>query len=300
VSWFDNAAGGQDRAAGVHWARVFPFVAMHVACGAVLVVGWSPFAVAACIFLYLLRAFFVTGFYHRYFSHKSFRTSRAAQFAFAVLGNTAAQRGPLWWAAHHRHHHRVSDRPGDPHSPHETGVFWSHVGWLLSAENYPTDLRLVPDLAKYPELRWLDRFDTVVPALFAASLFAVGEILERVAPGLGTNGPQLLVWGFVVSTVLLFHVTCLVNSAAHLMGKRRFATKDQSRNSWIIAILTLGEGWHNNHHHYPNSTRQGFYWWEVDVTYYGLRALGWLGILWDIHPVPQHALTRGRVERPGA
>ncbi len=302
-SWFDNDAGapptGSESRKSVHWARVAPFVLLHLSCLAVLWVGWSPFAVGAAIALYLIRAFFVTGFYHRYFSHRSFRTSRPVQLALAVLGNTAAQRGPLWWAAHHREHHRSADQDGDPHSPQRDGLFWSHVGWLTSAENYPTNLAVVPDLARYPELRWLDRFDTLVPALFGAGLFGVGEILERWAPGLGTNGPQLFVWGFLVSTVILFHVTCLVNSAAHRIGRRRFATEDQSRNSWIIAILTLGEGWHNNHHHYPASTRQGFYWWEIDVTYYGLLALSRLGLIWELNPVPPHVLGRNRVDFGG-
>jgi stearoyl-CoA desaturase (delta-9 desaturase) len=257
-------------------------------------------AVAAAIGLYLLRAFFVTGFYHRYFSHRTFRTSRPAQFVFAVLGNTAAQRGPLWWAAHHRQHHRAADRPGDPHSPVQESFWWGHLGWLTVAENYPTKLELVPDLARYRELRWLDRFDTVVPLLYAGLLFAVGEILRIQAPGLGTNGPQMLVWGFVVSTVILFHVTFLVNSAAHRIGRRRFKTPDGSRNSWIVAILTLGEGWHNNHHHYPAAVRQGFYWWEIDVTYYLLRVLAWAGIIWDLNPVPEHALRRDRIEAEAA
>jgi len=279
---------------GFHWVHVLPYVFLHLACLGVLWVGWSPVAVGVAIGFYLLRAFFVTGFYHRYFSHKTFETSRAVQFLLAVLGNTAVQRGPLWWASHHRHHHRTSDRPGDPHSPHAHSFLWSHIGWLTARENAATDLSRVRDLTRFPELRWLDRHDTLVPALVAAGMFALGAALEHRAPGLGTGGWQMLFWGFFVSTVILFHVTCLVNSAAHLIGRRRFATSDQSRNSLIIALLTLGEGWHNNHHHYPGSARQGFTPWEIDVTYYLLKVMSGLGLIWKMQPVPAHVLAAGR------
>ena len=298
-SWFDNgaqtASPDGDRATGVDWARLVPFVVVHFSCLAVIWVGWSPVAVAVAIGMYLLRAFFVTGFYHRYFSHRTFKTSRPAQFLFAVAGNSAAQRGPLWWAAHHRQHHRTSDHEGDPHSPHEHSLYWSHMGWITSRENFRTRLELIPDLAKYPELRWLDRFDTLVPLAYAAFTFGLGALLARVAPGLGTSGPQMLIWGFFVSTVILFHVTCLVNSAAHLMGRQRFKTTDESRNSLVVALLTLGEGWHNNHHHYPAATRQGFYWWEIDVTYGVLKAMSWVGLIWDLAPVPRKVLEKGRL-----
>jgi len=295
----NRAAEARNRGkSGFDWKRAVPFVVMHLACLAVLWVGWSPVAAAVGIGFYLLRAFFVTGFYHRYFSHRTFHTSRQAQFVFAVLGNTATQRGPLWWAAHHRQHHKTSDREGDPHSPLPPESFWSgHIGWLLQAENFPTRMSLVPDLARYPELRWLDRFDIVVPLLYAASMYGLGALLKLLVPSWGTNGPQMLVWGFFISTVILFHVTFLVNSAAHLIGGRRYKTPDGSRNSWIVAILTLGEGWHNNHHHYPAATSQGHYWWELDVTYYLLRCLAWTGVIWDLNPVPHHTLERDRVDR---
>ena len=298
VSWFDSAASpNNDPEAlnvGVDWARVGSFVLLHGGCLAVLWVGWSPVAVAVAVALHLLRVFFVTAFYHRYFSHKAFGTSRVAQFLFAVAGNTSVQRGPLWWAAHHRHHHATSDREGDPHSPHRHSLYWSHMGWITARENFPTRTRLIPDLMRFPELRFLDRFDTLVPLLLAASLFALGAALERRLPGLGTSGPQMLVWGFFISTTALFHVTSLVNSGAHLVGRRRFATRDDSRNSFLIAVLTGGEGWHNNHHHYPASARQGFYWWEFDPTYYALRAMAALGLIWDLKPVPSQVLAEGR------
>jgi stearoyl-CoA desaturase (delta-9 desaturase) len=300
--WLDSGADQDLEAARrdhrVDWLRIVPFLGIHAACVAVIWVGSSPIAVAVAIGLYLVRAFFVTAFYHRYFSHRTFRTSRAAQFVFGVLGSTAVQRGPLWWAAHHRNHHGRSDREGDPHSPHVHGVWWSHMGWITSRANFPTDLGRVKDLARFRELRWLDRYDIVVPAAFAALLLLTGWLLGRFAPSLGTNAPQMLVWGFFVSTVILFHVTCLVNSAAHLFGRRRFATRDQSRNSLIVALLTLGEGWHNNHHHYPAATRQGFYWWEIDITYWVLKLMARIGLIWDLTPVPARVLADGRRSVP--
>jgi stearoyl-CoA desaturase (delta-9 desaturase) len=196
------------------------------------------------------------------------------------------QRGPLWWAAHHRHHHAHSDRPGDPHSPAQHGFLWSHTGWFMAREHFGTRTALVRDLARYPELRLLDRFDIAVPFLLALALFAAGELLGVEAPWLGTDGWQLLVWGFCVSTVVLYHATFTVNSLAHRLGSRRYATRDDSRNNWFIALFTLGEGWHNNHHHYPLAARQGFYWWEIDLTYYALRLLALLGLVWDLKPVP--------------
>jgi len=239
----------------------------------VIWVGWSWTSIAVAAGLYVLRMFAITGFYHRYFSHRAFRTSRALQFVFAVLGASAVQRGPLWWASQHRHHHAHSDGPQDTHSPRQHGFLWAHSGWFMARENFATRERLVRDFAKYPELRFLDRYDALVPLLLAALLYALG-------------GAQLLVWGFCVSTVLLAHATFTVNSLAHTLGSRRYATRDTSRNNWWLAVLTFGEGWHNNHHHYPGSARQGFYWWEVDLTWYGLRLLEALGLIWDLRVVP--------------
>jgi stearoyl-CoA desaturase (delta-9 desaturase) len=270
----------------IDWLRVLPYVLVHAGCLGALWAGVSPLAVAVAVALFVVRMFAITAFYHRYFSHRAFRTSRATQFAFALLGASAAQRGPLWWAAHHRHHHARSDRPDDSHSPVAHGFWWSHMGWFLARENFATRLSLVPDLARYPELRWLDRYDSAVPAALALALFAAGAWLERSAPGLGTDGWQLLVWGFCISTVALWHATFTINSLAHRYGTRRYATRDESRNNVWLALLTLGEGWHNNHHRYPAAARQGFYWWEVDVAWYGLRLLAALGIVHDLRPVP--------------
>ena len=190
---------------------------------------------------------------------------------------SAVQRGPLWWAAHHRKHHRHSDTELDVHSPHEHGFWWSHMGWITAPGNFPTDLEEVRDLARYPELRFLDRFDILVPFLLAVGLFVLG-------------GWQILVWGFFVSTVVLFHCTCCINSLAHQIGSQRYETGDQSRNSFLLALITFGEGWHNNHHRFPGSTRQGFFWWELDLTYYGLKALEAVGVIRDLREPPGRLL----------
>lgn len=277
---------------GINWLATIPFALLHVAVIAVLWVGVSPVAVAVCVALYAARMFAITGFYHRYLSHRSYKTSRWFQFLFAMLGNSAAQKGPLWWAAHHRHHHLYSDQEEDVHSPTRRGFLYSHVGWVFDRINNRTRIRLVPDLAKFPELRVLDRFDVLVPILLGTACFGLGVLLEAKVPSLGTSGLQMLVWGFVVSSVFLAHGTFTINSLSHVFGKRRFATRDTSRNNWMLALITFGEGWHNNHHHYPTSARQGFYWWEVDFTYYGLVVLSKLGLIWDLKKVPAHVLEK--------
>jgi stearoyl-CoA desaturase (delta-9 desaturase) len=208
------------------------------------------------------------------------------QFLFAVLGNTAVQRGALWWASVHRHHHKHSDQEEDAHSPGLQGFWWAHIGWMTTSKNFPTDYRSVNDLAKFPELVFLNRFDLIVPVIFGAALYGFGVLLDVLWPQLGVTGGQIFVWGFFVSTVVLLHATLCVNSLAHTVGGRRFETSDDSRNSLFLALVTLGEGWHNNHHRYMNAARQGFYWWEVDVSYYLLKALSWTGLIWDLKPVP--------------
>jgi stearoyl-CoA desaturase (delta-9 desaturase) len=290
MRWFDTGsapvAPDSPAADSVDWARIVPFAGMHLACLGVLWVGASPVAVGTAIALYLLRMFAITGFYHRYFSHRTFKTSRTTQFVFALVGASAVQRGPIWWAAHHRHHHAHSDRPEDAHSPLQHGFLWAHMGWFLSRRHFTPDLGRVRDLLRFPELRWLDRFDILVPFLLALGLLALGRFLDARWPELGTSGAQMLVWGFFISTVACYHGTYTINSLCHVWGRRRYATGDGSRNNFLLAILTLGEGWHNNHHRYPMSARQGFYWWEIDLTYYGLRALAALGLIEDLKPVP--------------
>jgi stearoyl-CoA desaturase (Delta-9 desaturase) len=287
----------EENADSIDWLRIIPFAMMHVVCFAVIWVGVSPIAVIMAVVMYLIRMFAITGLYHRYFSHKSFQTSRAGQFIFGVLGASAVQRGPIWWAAHHRHHHVHSDQENDLHSPVQHGFLQSHMGWFMSKRGEAPDLKFVRDLMKFPELRWLDRFDIAVPFLLGVAMFGLGVLLEHVAPGLGTTGWQMLIWAFFISTVVCYHATYTINSLSHVFGKQRYRTGDTSRNNWMLALLTLGEGWHNNHHHYPNSARQGFYWWEVDITYYVLKVLSWLGIIWDLKPVPIEArdLTPRRI-----
>jgi stearoyl-CoA desaturase (delta-9 desaturase) len=294
--WFDSGSDGSDGATEdderIDWLRVVPFVAMHLACIGVIWVGVSWFALWVALGLYLLRMFAITGFYHRYFSHRAFKTSRVVQGLFALLGAAGVQRGPLWWAAHHRNHHRHADTAHDPHSPCYRGFWWSHMLWFLTRRGFRTDRRVIPDLLRYPELRLIDRFDVLPPIALASALFVLGGWLERSAPALGTSGPQLLIWGFFVSTVVLFHATVTINSLAHRFGSRRYATRDESRNNVWLALLTLGEGWHNNHHRYPAAARQGFYWWEIDLTYYLLRALALTGLVWDLRPVPVAVTAR--------
>lgn len=283
----------------VEWLRVTPFLALHASCLFVFVVGWSWSAVAVAAAVHSARVFGLTAFYHRYFSHRTFRTGRVVQFIGALLGSSAAQRGPIWWAAHHRHHHRASDLPNDIHSPRQHGFLWSHMLWFMTRENYGTDERMVKDLIKYPELRWLERNEFFAPALLAVSMYLLGWGLATWAPGSGTSGPQMLVWGFVVSTVALYHVTFAINSLAHKFGNRPYDTGDDSRNNIWLALVTFGEGWHNNHHYYPNSARQGFRWWQIDVSYYLLVLLSWFGLVWDLKQVPAKVLNAARPRESG-
>jgi len=290
-AWFDTSARPDPARPGIDWIRTWPFVAVHLGCFGVLWVGVSEFAVAIAAALYGVRMFAITGFYHRYFAHRAFRTSRGLQFLFALAGATAVQRGPLWWASHHRHHHAHADEEQDAHSPHRHGFIWAHAGWFMARENFATRHERVTDLSRYPELRFLDRYDALVPLVLGAALFGLGEWLAAARPELATNGAQLLVWGFCISTVALYHATFTVNSVAHRYGRRRYATRDHSRNNVWLALLTLGEGWHNNHHHYPGAARQGFFWWEIDCTYYALRVLAALGLIWELKPVPRAILA---------
>jgi stearoyl-CoA desaturase (delta-9 desaturase) len=282
----DDAGSEPANAERVDWLRAVPFIAMHLACIGVVWVGVSAVALWTAVALYALRMFALTAFYHRYFSHRTFNASRGVQFAFALIGASCVQRGPLWWAAHHRNHHRHADTALDPHSPGLRGFLWSHAGWFLTRAAFRTDWARVPDFAKYPELRWLDRYDTVVPVALAVLLYAIGAGLETAAPASGTSGAQMLVWGFFVSTVVLFHATVTINSLAHRVGTRRFDTADDSRNNAWLALITFGEGWHNNHHFFPGTVRQGFRWWELDITWYLLRGLAAVGLVRDLKPIP--------------
>ncbi|WP_404358422.1 acyl-CoA desaturase [Methylotuvimicrobium sp. KM1] len=294
-AWFDSSSveTGNDASEAVDWFRVIPFILMHVACLLVFVVGWSPIVIVVALFSYFIRMFAITAFYHRYFSHKTFRTSRVCQFLFGLLGSTATQRGPIWWASHHRRHHRYSDTDRDMHSPRK-GFWWSHMGWFLSTKHFVTREQWVRDLIKFPELRFLDRFDIVIPVLYAVALWGLGKWLEIAFPELGTTGWQMLIWGYFVSTIVLIHCTLFINSLSHVWGNQRYKTGDDSRNNGFLALITLGEGWHNNHHHYPVSARQGFYWWEIDISYYLLKLMSWCGLIWDLQPIPASRLNSNR------
>jgi stearoyl-CoA desaturase (delta-9 desaturase) len=246
-------------------------------------IGWAIFgpgvsatALALLAVTFWVRVFGITAGYHRYFAHKTYKTGRAFQLVLAVLGASATQKGPLWWAGLHRRHHRYSDAPGDVHSPRE-GFYYAHQGWVFDPRWNATPLELIPDFARYPELAWLNRHHYVPALAVAVASFAIG-------------GFEGLLWGYCVSTTLLWHATYSVNSLAHVWGSRRYETTDTSRNNLWIALLTMGEGWHNNHHHYMASVRQGFRWWEIDLSYYVLRALAALGIVWDLREPPAHVV----------
>jgi len=296
MRWFDSESGQDDdmHSTEFNWLRVMPFIILHLLCLLAFFLPLSSTALAVCFALYWLRLFAITAFYHRYFSHRAYKTNRFWQFIFALLGNMAAQRGPLWWAAHHRAHHQHADTDEDLHSPVKRGFWWSHAGWFTCDASFNTQYQRIKDFARFPELRWLNRYDSVAPLLLIVLLFLAGEWLAVAAPELNTNGLQLVVWGFFISTVLLFHSTVTINSLGHIWGKKRFATKDESRNNAFLALLTLGEGWHNNHHRWAVSARQGFYWWELDITYLILKLMSWIGIVYDLSPVPRHVLEEGR------
>ncbi len=285
----------------INWVSGSAFIILHVAVILVFWAGFSWFAMAVLLISYGIRMFGITAGYHRYFSHRTFKTSRWFQFILALLGTTSAQKGPLWWASHHRHHHKYSDSEKDIHSPRQSGFWWSHVGWILSDQYKNTNNKLIKDMRKYPELRWLDQWHLLPPILLAVFMYGLGWSLNRWVPELGTSGFQMLIWGFVLSTILLYHGTFTVNSLAHVFGKRRFDTKDDSRNSFLISLITLGEGWHNNHHRFPSSERQGIYWWEIDLSHYMLRFLSWVGLVWDLRTPPERVYAQeSRLKRPAA
>jgi stearoyl-CoA desaturase (Delta-9 desaturase) len=257
-----------------------PFFVLHLLPLLAFVTGVTMTAAVVLLVTFFGRMFFITAGYHRYFAHRSYKLRRSAQFVMAFGGGTACQKGVLWWAGYHRRHHRFSDTARDVHSPRK-GFWWSHAGWILCDKYSSTDVESIKDFARYPELRFLDRHDWIPPWALGVTCYVVG----------GWSG---LVVGFLLSTVLLWHATFTVNSLAHVFGRRRYDTPDTSRNSFLVALLTGGEGWHNNHHHYQSAARQGFFWWEIDVTYYALRLLRLVGVVRDLREPP----PRVRVPRP--
>jgi stearoyl-CoA desaturase (delta-9 desaturase) len=273
----------RDPSERVNWVKSIPFLLVHVLAFLWIFTGVSRTAAILLACTYFTRMWFITGGYHRYFSHKAYRCNRFVQFLVGFGGTSCAQKGPLWWAAHHRNHHKFSDTDLDIHSP-KKGFWWSHVGWILCDKYGVTKYDDIKDFARFPEIRWLNKHDWVAPWALAITCFLIG----------GWSG---LVFGFFFSTVLLWHSTFLVNSLAHVMGRRRYETTDTSRNSLLIALLTSGEGWHNNHHRYQSSARQGFRWWQIDITYYWLWLFARLGIVRDLRPVPQRVIDEPRPAR---
>ncbi len=256
-----------------------PFFLLHLVPLLALLPGIEvrPIDWVVCGALYFIRMFAVTGVYHRYFAHRSYKTSRWFQFVLAFLAQTSSQKGALWWAAHHRHHHKYSDQPQDVHSPVQRGFFYSHVGWMFDNTD-ATDYAKIKDFAKYPELVFLNKFWWIPPTLLGFGVWLA----------LGWSG---LLIGFSLSTVLLWHGTFTINSFTHIVGKRVYPTTDASKNSMFFALITMGEGWHNNHHYYQASTRQGFHWWQIDMTYYILKMLSWVGLVWDLREPPAEVIA---------
>jgi len=307
ISSIASAAPGARKLPSValpNWVKNVPFVGMHVACLAVLFLpnfGLSVGALALLAATYFLKMFGITAGYHRYFAHRAYKTSRAMQFVLAWLGCSAMQRGPLWWAAHHRIHHRYSDTPRDPHSPHETTFWWAHVGWVTTDEAVEAPWETIQDFRRFPELRLLDQLHWVPGIVLAVACYLIGAVVGgwRGDPStffLQGQGWNCLVWGWLISTVLTYHATFSINSLSHLWGKRRYATSDDSRNNGVLALITLGEGWHNNHHHFQSSANQGFFWWEFDVSYLVIRGMEFAGLVWGVRTPGAKALAHGLIE----
>jgi stearoyl-CoA desaturase (delta-9 desaturase) len=253
----------------INWLSSVPYFGVHLMCLFVIMVGAKPVDVLVCLGLYVVRMWGITAGYHRYFSHRAYKTNRVFQFILAFVGTTAVQKGVLWWAANHRHHHRESDTEKDIHSPIHKGFWWSHMNWILCDKYADTRFEAIKDFARFPELRFLNRFYLLPPIALAVALYFIG-------------GFSMLVWGFFVSTTLLWHGTFTINSLSHIFGKRRYKTTDTSKNNFFLALITLGEGWHNNHHYHQNTANQGWFWWEVDFSYYSLKVLSWMRIVSDL------------------
>jgi len=264
---------------GIDWPGSVPFFLMHILAFSAFFFPFDATMFWLCLGSYYLRMFGVTAGYHRYFAHRAYKTSRVFQFCLAFLAQTSAQKGVLWWAGHHRHHHKHSDTEQDLHSPKQRGFWWAQVGWILSRGTSETQLKYIQDFAKYPELRWLNRFFLVPPTLYAVTIWLIWGF-----PG--------LFWGFFFSTFLLFNGTFFINSLTHVFGKVRYRSGDESKNSLILALITCGEGWHNNHHYYQATANQGWFWWEIDVSYYVLKVLSWCHLVWDLRKPPEHIKAR--------
>ncbi len=268
----------------VDFVKSIPFILVHVAPFGLLWTGVHLRDIVLCFALYYARMFFITAGFHRYFSHRAYKLGRVMQFIMAFGGTTSVQKGVLWWAGHHRHHHKFSDMPEDIHSP-KRGFWWSHMNWILCTKYEETPFHQIKDFAKYPELRFLNSYPLLPPLVLGIAVYAYG-------------GWSALWCGFFLSTVLLYHGTFTINSLSHVFGRVRYRTTDTSRNSLLLALITLGEGWHNNHHYYQSTANQGFFWWEIDGSYYVLKLLSWVGLARDLRTPPKHILERNRVDQP--
>jgi len=273
------------------------FMGMHLIPLLAFFTHVTAFDWILCAALYVVRMFFVTGGYHRYFSHRAFKTSRFFQFILAGGAQSSFQKGVLWWAANHRIHHKHSDTPEDPHSANLYGFWYAHIGWIMGPEYKPTRYDLIKDM-KHKELYWLNKYHFVPPVVLAIAVYLVGNKVNGTGFFDWGAGVSTLLIGFFLSTIILFHGTFTINSLMHKIGKQRYKTGDQSRNSLVLALVTLGEGWHNNHHYYQSAAQQGFYWWEIDITYYIIRTLGALGIVWDIRGVPVKVKESNKLNQP--
>ncbi len=270
------------------------FIIIHLIPLLALFTGVTAYDWTVCVLFYFFRMFWITGGYHRYFAHNAYSTSRVFQFIIAFFAQTSLQKGALWWAAHHRIHHATSDTVKDPHSMKLYGFWYSHLGWILGPDYKETETGLIQDFAKYPELRWLNKYHAVPPIILAIVIYILGGFVNHIGDASSFLGYEFftrgatssLLIGFFLSTVVLYHGTFSINSIMHKVGNKRYETGDESKNSFILALVTLGEGWHNNHHYYQVAARQGFFWWEIDITFYILKILSWLGIVWDLKGVP--------------
>lgn len=281
-----------------NWKQEIGFFLLHISPALAFFTGATLFDWLLCIGLYFFRMFFITGGYHRYFAHRTYKTSRVFQFLIAFFAQTSVQKGALWWAANHRIHHKHSDTPEDPHSSKVYGFWYSHLGWIIGPDYKKTRYDLIKDFAKYPELVWLNKNYLVPPLVMIVAVALVGGwVNSTYYDTTFFNGmASALLIGFMLSTVILYHGTFSINSLMHKIGKPRYETGDESKNSLSLALVTLGEGWHNNHHYYQSSTRQGFFWWEIDITYYVLKVLSWFKIVWNLNPVPKHIKASKNLE----
>jgi len=264
----------------------------HLGCLGAFWTGVSPAALTVALILYLVRGFGVTAGYHRLLAHRSFRAGRPVQFLLALAGSLATQGGPLWWVAHHRSHHRYTETDRDIHSPRTQGFWRSHMGWMLSAESFRENGANARDLYRVPELKFLQQHYVWIVLGQGAAIYALGTGLA--ALGVETSGPQMLVWAWFIATVALWHATFMVNSVCHLWGSRPFDADDASTNNWLVAVLALGEGWHNNHHKFAYSARHGLEWWQFDLTWVLLRGMEKLGLVSELRRPRRRMLERAR------